>query len=314
VNPVEPETSLTSNFSIARQHIVDTDKSIVGYELFNRTQGARDHTLASDVSLVLNVMAQSGTKLINGQADLFINATHESLTGSHWDFLVPQRTIIEVPPFPGHDAAGIEEARLKMLTLRKRGFRLAFTHTVVAPVYKSWQGIADFVKVDVNAVDPAKLKPLVDAIHARTGAIAVAEKVESAAQFEVFKDIGFHFFQGYWFSRPELLSTQVISPSQMSAANLFLAALLNRAVPMASGAPVTPGDGVRRQVNRAAAAKLFSRSIGRVLLMAGAIAQGIHDWVLTLSRCWTRHIPGRSQPRNPAHTKPHPSQSYKRAA
>jgi hypothetical protein len=228
--------------------------------------------------------------------------------------LVPQRTIIEVPPFPGHDAAGIEEARLKMLTLRKRGFRLAFTHTVVAPVYKSWQGIADFVKVDVNAVDPAKLKPLVDAIHARTGAIAVAEKVESAAQFEVFKDIGFHFFQGYWFSRPELLSTQVISPSQMSAANLFLAALLNRAVPMASGAPVTPGDGVRRQVNRAAAAKLFSRSIGRVLLMAGAIAQGIHDWVLTLSRCWTRHIPGRSQPRNPAHTKPHPSQSYKRAA
>jgi len=200
---------------------VDTDKSIVGYELFNRTQGARDHTLASDVSLVLNVIAQSGTKLVNGQADLFLNATHESLTGSHWDFLVPQRTIIEVPPFPGHEAAGIEEARLKLLTLRKRGFRLAFTHTVVAPVYKSWQGIADFVKVDVRAIEPTKLKALVDAIQARTGAIAVAEKVESAAQFEVFKDIGFHFFQGYWFSRPEVLSTQVISPSQMSAANLF---------------------------------------------------------------------------------------------
>jgi hypothetical protein len=89
-----------------------------------------------------------------------------------------------------------------------------------------------------------------------------------------------------------------------------LAALLNRAVPMASGAC----DGVRRQVNRAAAAKLFSRSIGRVLLIAGGVAQGVHDWVLTLSRCWTRHIPGHSRPRNPTHTKPHPSQSYKRAA
>jgi hypothetical protein len=89
-----------------------------------------------------------------------------------------------------------------------------------------------------------------------------------------------------------------------------LAALLNRAVPMASGEP----EGVRRQVNRAAAAKLFSRSIGPMLLIAGSIAQGIHDWVITLSRCWTRHIPGRSRPRNPAHTKPHPSQSYKRAA
>ena len=200
---------------------MDADKSIVGYELFNRTQGERDHTLASDVSLVLNVMAQSGTKLVNGQADLFLNATHESLTGSHWDFLVPQRTIIEVPPVAQHDPAAIEESRLKLMTLRKRGFRLAFSHTVVAPIYKSWQGIADFVKVDVRAIDPAKLKPLLDAIQNRTGAIAVAEKVESAAQFEIYKDMGFHFFQGYWFSRPELVKTQVVSPSQASAVNLF---------------------------------------------------------------------------------------------
>lgn len=217
----EAEAPEASSFSIARQHIVDADKSIVGYELFNRSQGAQDHTLASDVSLVLNVVAQSGSKLVTGQADLFLNATHESLTGAHWDFLVPQRTIIEVPHFPGHDPAGIEESRLKLMALRKRGFRLAFNHTVVAPIYKSWQGIADFVKVDVRAIDPAKLKPLVDAIHTRTSAIAVAEKVESAAQFEVFKSVGFHFFQGFWFSRPEVLKTQVVSPSQASAASLF---------------------------------------------------------------------------------------------
>ena len=89
-----------------------------------------------------------------------------------------------------------------------------------------------------------------------------------------------------------------------------LAALLNRAVPMASGAC----DGARRQVNRTAAAKLFSRCIGSMPLIAGGVVQGVHDWGLTVSRCWTRHTPGRSQPRNPAHMKPHPSQSYKRAA
>ena len=105
-----------------------------------------------------------------------------------------------------------------------------------------------------------------------------------------------------------------------------LAALLNRAVPMlpggsgladvADGSGVTEAQtcGVRRQVNRAAAAKLFSRCIGSMLLTLDGIVQGIHDWVLTLSRCWTRHIPGRSRPRKPAHSKPHPSQSYKRAA
>ncbi len=210
-----------SFFSIARQHIVDADKSIVGYELFNRNHSAGNHTLASDVSMVLNVVSQSGIHLVNSQADLFLNATHESLTGTHWEFLIPQRTIIEVPPVVGHAAAAIEEARLKMQSLRKRGFRLAFNHTVVAPVYKPWQEIADFVKVDVGAIEPTKMKALVDAIHARTGAMAIAEKVESAAQFAVLKDVGFHFFQGYWFSRPEVFRSQVINPALASAANLF---------------------------------------------------------------------------------------------
>ncbi len=213
-----PDASI---FSIARQHIVDADQSIVGYELFNRTQGARDHTLASDVSLVLHVVSQSGVHIVHSQADLFLNATHESLTGAHWDLLVPQRTIIEVPPVAGHAPALIEEARLRLQALRKRGFRLAFNHTVVAPVYKSWQDIADFVKVNVGAIDPTKMKALVDAIQSRTGAMAIAEKVESAAQFDVLKGIGFHFFQGYWFSRPEVFKSQVVSPSQASAASLF---------------------------------------------------------------------------------------------
>ena len=90
----------------------------------------------------------------------------------------------------------------------------------------------------------------------------------------------------------------------------ILAALLNRAVPMASGAC----DGVGRRAKRAAADKLFSRSIGTMLWIAAGVAQSIHDRVITLSRCWRRHIPGRSWSRNPAHIKTHPSQSYKRSA
>lgn len=222
MNPLnDAQAQEASFFSIARQHIVDADQSIVGYELFNRTQGARDHTLASDVSLVLHVVSQSGFSLTNTHADLFLNATHQSLVGDHWDLLVPQRTIIEVPPVVGHAPALIEEARLRMQALRKRGFRLAFNHTVVAPVYKSWQDIADFVKVNVGAIDPTKMKALVDAVQARTGAMAIAEKVENAAQFDVLKGIGFHFFQGYWFSRPEVFNSHVISPTQASAASLF---------------------------------------------------------------------------------------------
>ena len=89
-----------------------------------------------------------------------------------------------------------------------------------------------------------------------------------------------------------------------------LAALLNRAVPTPSDSP----EGVSRQVNRAAASKLLSRCIGSMLLAADGLLELVHAWGLTLSRRLTRHIPGRSRPRNHAHSKPHPSQAYKRAA
>lgn len=93
-----------------------------------------------------------------------------------------------------------------------------------------------------------------------------------------------------------------------------LAALLNRAVPMRAEPPETKKTAVTRAVNRAASAKLFSHCIGAMLLVKDGIAQALEHWVLALSRCWTRHIPGRSRPRDPAHSKPHPSQAFKRAA
>ena len=90
-----------------------------------------------------------------------------------------------------------------------------------------------------------------------------------------------------------------------------LAALLNRVVPVGE----TPDEaGVSRRVNRAAAAKLFSRCIGRLLLRVGSMASFIEVWVITLGRTPIRHVPGRSRPRKPAHFKPHPAQAYKRAA
>ena len=81
-------------------------------------------------------------------------------------------------------------------------------------------------------------------------------------------------------------------------------------IPVPSNSPNSgPGraHGVRRQINRAKAAKLFSRCIGSMLLVSGRIAQGIHNWAITLSRCWTRHIPGRSRPSN---LRSHPVSSF----
>jgi EAL and modified HD-GYP domain-containing signal transduction protein len=209
------------HISIARQPIVDEGKNILAYELFNRSRAGSVHTVASDISLALNAIANSGAPFSIARSDLFVHALHDGLTGSHWDFLDPEKTVACVPPIRGHDAARIEQVAIALGNLRARGFRLSFHHVVVAPVYKPWQPLADFVKVNLDSVSNDQLSPLVSAIRARTPATAIAMKVESLEQFAHLKSLGVKLFQGYWFSAPEVVEPRVLAPRQTSALELF---------------------------------------------------------------------------------------------
>ncbi|OYU41964.1 MAG: hypothetical protein CFE44_26730, partial [Burkholderiales bacterium PBB4] len=96
----ENDGSLDS-ISIARQPIVDAHKSIVAYELFNRSRSAHEHSTASDLSVALNAVAQSGAPLWNSQHDLFLNTVPQGLRGDHWDFLPTKNTVVKVRHLPG---------------------------------------------------------------------------------------------------------------------------------------------------------------------------------------------------------------------
>lgn len=219
----DPETSdeLTDQLLIARQPIVDANRTVVAYELFNRSQSATSHSLSSDVSFALHALAESGAPFAISNCDLFINTVHQALGGAHWDFIDPAKTVIEVPLVPGHVPEKIAELAILLEALRARGFRLSFRHSVVAPIYKPWQALADFMKVELSPATEPNIQALVAAIRGRTGAIVVAEKIERADQFAAFKALGVERFQGFWFSVPELVQPRVLSPGEMTALELF---------------------------------------------------------------------------------------------
>lgn len=207
--------------SIARQPIVDAHRTVVAYELFNRSQSITSHSLSSDVSFALHALAESGAPFSLSHCDLFVNTVHQALGGSHWDFIDSAKTVIEVPPIAGHVPEQIAESAIVLEGLRARGFRLSFRHSVVAPVYKPWQGLADFVKVELSPATGPNLSALVAAIKARTRAVVVAERIETAEQFEAFKDVGVDRFQGFWFSVPEVVQPRVLRPGELTALELF---------------------------------------------------------------------------------------------
>lgn len=216
-----PASTLPAGGLIARQPIVDSRGTVWAYELFDRSTQAGARDTGSDISLLFNAMADSSNVLGIESKTIFINRTHQSLMHGHLDLVRPERIVIEVGPVPNHDPQGIEHLQATLADLRRHGYRLAFNHTVLAPVYKSWQALADFVKIDVLATKPEVLKPIVAAVRARTQARIVAEKVETSDAQANAAQQGIDLFQGYWVGHPQVAKVKVVAPAHANVLQLF---------------------------------------------------------------------------------------------
>lgn len=206
---------------IARQAIVNAQQVVVGYELFNRSRTANTHTAATDVTLVFNALSHAGSEELVGKKLIFVNCTHESLAGGHLELLDPDKVVLEIPPL-GH-AAGEEVAmRTPILTgLRNRGFHLAFNHTVLQSAYAPWLPLADYIKLDLSGLAPDQLAVLISYAGRHCKAELIAEKVETAQQYDMVSSQGVQLFQGYWFARPSLVETKLLAPAQASIIDLI---------------------------------------------------------------------------------------------
>ncbi len=223
IEPTEADATPLAKASnlIARQPIVDAQRTVYAYELFDRSTEKNAHDTGSDISLLFNVMADTGNELGVQTKTIFVNRSHQSLLDGYLDMVSPEKIVIEVGPVAAHDATLIEQLQVTLSELRRKGYRMAFTHTVVAPAYKSWQAIADFVKVDMQAIKPELLKPIVAAVAARTHAKVVAEKVETQEQWDAAVGLNIGLLQGYWVGHPTVVKTKVVTPSQASVLQLF---------------------------------------------------------------------------------------------
>ena len=217
-SPATPQTNVAM---IARQAIVNAQHAVVGYELFNRSRSGPTHTAATDVALVFTALSHAGTDELVGKKLIFVNCTHESLVGGHLELVDPDKVVLEIPPL-GHVAA--EEVATHMPTLaalRARGFHLAFNHTVLQSAYAAWLPLADYIKLDLSLLAPDQLAVLISYANRHSHADLIAEKVETAQQYDMVSSHGVQLFQGYWFARPALVQAKLVTPAQTSILELI---------------------------------------------------------------------------------------------
>lgn len=209
-------------FVFAHQAILDTNRAVIGYELFDRTLPTHDHTAASDAQLLFNVLSTGdGASSPFGNKTIFINCTHDSLAGGHLDLVVPQRVVLEVPPLPISEVDQILTRLPNLQEIKRRGFRLAFDYSVLTQPYAAWLPLASYIKFDLSVIRAQSVPSFVKLAQAKCQAELIAEKVETPAQYELVSSLGVGLYQGYWFAKPVVVQGQTVRPAQANILQLI---------------------------------------------------------------------------------------------
>ncbi len=190
---------------LARQPIFDRDLKVVAYELLYRANeetteaavvGADDATS----QVLLNTLVEIGLNNVVGPHSAFVNFAPSFILSGHCTALPADRIVLELL----ENAEATEELVSALAGLIESGFRLALDDFIYLPGYDRLLGMASIVKMDLRT-DPKTFRAEMDRLR-RFPVTLLAEKVETPEEYDHCRALGFELFQGYFFSRPRLVT------------------------------------------------------------------------------------------------------------
>ncbi|MBO0589085.1 HDOD domain-containing protein [Sporosarcina sp. E16_8] len=207
-----------TNIFVGRQPILDQNGDIYGYELLYRNSHKNFfpnvNPEQATISLLVNTFLTIGIDKVAGDNLSFINFTGELLAQDIFASLDPEKVVIEVL-----ENVEITPSLLTKLRLLKgAGFKIALDDFILQEQYSVHSElfkVVDFVKVDYLDTTPVERVEIEKFIKQYPEIIMLAEKIETEEQFKVAKASGYKLFQGYFFSKPEIVSGNEI-PSNVS--------------------------------------------------------------------------------------------------
>ncbi len=202
---------------IAKQPILSLDEEIIGYELLFRTSL---HTNASSIvnnkvatSKVLSDAIQNfGIRKLLGESKAFINVDRSFLLDKVIETIPKEHFVLEILEDVTMDKALVS----RIEELYNKGYQIAIDDMDLSEeMCSNFSPILPYtsiVKIDVQVAGS------LERLQKKVGQLAeyevslLAEKVETQEVFEECKALGFSYFQGYFFSKPQIIEGAKLDP------------------------------------------------------------------------------------------------------
>src|SRR6185312_3335155 len=211
---------LAREFFLARQPILNRDLDLVAYELLFRNTTTNSANFTTDLSATAAVIqhaSQLGIEQVIGNALGFVNVDGAVLMSDIFQFLPRDRIVLEIVETVKVTPQILERVR----ALVDDGFMFALDDVITdSDDVKQLLPFVEFVKFDLRDMPLSALLKLTPKFKTG-GKKLLAEKVETMEQFQICLDLGFDYFQGYYFAKPAILSGKKLSPSQVAVMQLM---------------------------------------------------------------------------------------------
>ena len=205
---------------IARQPIFDIRQNVFAYELLYRSgiknlyAGINGDQASSEV--IGSSFLLFGLENLTMGKKAFINFTRKLLEDEVATLLPKESIVVEVLENVEPDKQMLSAC----IKLKELGYQLALDDFAYDPRFEPFIDLVDIIKVDFLQTSPQDRAALVQRIGNKNIKF-LAEKVETKEDFNQALQAGYSYFQGYFFSKPNIVSGKDITSFKLTYLQLL---------------------------------------------------------------------------------------------
>jgi c-di-GMP-related signal transduction protein len=203
---------------VARQPVFDCEQKVFGYELLFRN-GIEDYFNADPDTAARSTLDSSllfGIDTLCDNRRAFVNCTRDVLFKDLITLLPPHQTVAEVLETVEPEDRVVAACK----RLKAAGYLIALDDFAPDDPRMPLCPFADIIKVDIRATTLEERVGMMRRFGSSTCKL-LAEKLESPQEFHQARDMGFSYFQGYFFCRPEVVTGREVPASRIHYVRLL---------------------------------------------------------------------------------------------
>ncbi|MDH5408815.1 MAG: HDOD domain-containing protein [Gammaproteobacteria bacterium] len=208
------------NTYVGTQPIYNKDLVIYAHQLLFRNSDENKASFKNSdqatSEVILNTLTDIGLDKLVGSGKALINFTQKFVVGEYPIPGIKRRIVVELQENIEPDDAIVTGLN----QLADKGFTLAMNESLYSKYFNTPSDHEYIIKFDTKSNEPAKVKEHIEQYRADNVKF-LAEKVETQDDFIFYSDLGFDYFQGFFFCRPNIVKTKGIPSTKIQVVQLL---------------------------------------------------------------------------------------------